>query len=126
MRLFFQKAVLAQLVAQADHGLGVDLGNPGLGDVQGLADLFHGHLVAVVHGDHQALFFGERFDVLGQGVLDLFDRGQRKGIVPFVVGQIVEEVVLFLLGGTPDLFEADKGTPNNTVITDAKANANLE
>ena len=54
-----------QAGAQAQDGLGVHLGNPGLGVAQNLADLPHGQLVIIVQGYHEFFLFGQPFDGLG-------------------------------------------------------------
>src|SRR5215208_1811177 len=56
---------------QAQDGLRVQLGDPGLGDAEDLADLAQGQVLVVVQGDHELLALGERGDRVGEAVLDL-------------------------------------------------------
>ena len=57
--------------AEREHGLGVELRDPRLGDAEHLADLAQGQVLVVVEGDHEALALGQRLDRVGEAVLEL-------------------------------------------------------
>src|SRR3954451_20231114 len=56
---------------QAQHGLGVQLGDARLGHADDLADLTEGQILVVVEGDHELLALGQRGDRVGEAVLEL-------------------------------------------------------
>src|SRR5215216_2440490 len=67
---------VAQVVAlepglEAQHGLGVELGDPRLRDAEDLADLAEGQVLVVVERDHELLALGQGRDRVGQAVLEL-------------------------------------------------------
>src|SRR3954469_957782 len=56
---------------EAEHRLGVKLGNPRLGDAEDLADLPQREVLVVVERDDEALALGEGLDRVRETVLDL-------------------------------------------------------
>src|SRR5579884_891208 len=63
--------LVGQLGAQAQHGLGVQLGDARLGDPEHLADLAQGQVLVVVEGHHELLALGQRRDGVGDPVAQL-------------------------------------------------------
>src|SRR5918995_1604368 len=64
--------------AQAQHGLGVQLGHARLRDAEHLADLAQSEVLVVVERDHEPLALGQPFDRVGQPVFEL--PGHRLGV----------------------------------------------
>ena len=60
-----------QLRPQAQHRLGVQLRDAGLGHAEHLADLAERQVLVVVEGDHELLALGERGDRVGDPVAEL-------------------------------------------------------
>src|SRR4051794_21502636 len=60
--------LLAEARTQAQHGLGVELGDARLGHAEHLADLAQGQVLVVVEGDHQLLALGQPGDRVGDAV----------------------------------------------------------
>src|SRR5919204_2164656 len=69
--LILGQLLLRQMGAQPQDRLGVQLGDPGLGDPQHLADLAQRQVLVVVEGDHQLLALGQAGDRVGHPVLEL-------------------------------------------------------
>src|SRR4051812_2843012 len=100
-------ALVGELAAQLQHGLGVHLADAAFGDAEHLADLSEGQALVVVERDHDLLAFGqcvdrageqilrlfglERLDrVLGLGVLERVDEGQLVAALAANIEQLVE------------------------------------
>src|SRR5262249_50468233 len=66
-----QLRVTDQFVAETEHGLGVNLRDALLGDLQDEADLFEGQFAVVVERDDQSFPIGEGIDRVGQAALGL-------------------------------------------------------
>ena len=64
---------VGQLGPELQHGLGVDLAHPALGDPQDVADLGQGQAFVVVEGEHGLLPLGHLADGLDQRLLGLLD-----------------------------------------------------
>src|SRR3954452_25185009 len=105
---------------QAQHGLGVQLGDARLGDAEDLPDLPEGQVLVVVERDHELLALRQGGDRVGEAVLELGGveqvlRGGRVGVVERVerVGgvQRVEQGDLVARGvrHRPQLVERDDG-----------------
>src|SRR5215216_7999571 len=94
---------------QAQHGLGVELGDARLGDAEDLADLAEGQVLVVVEGDHELLALGQRGDRVGQAVLDLGGVEQLLGVRRVRVVERVEQRDLVARGvrDRPQLVERD-------------------
>src|SRR5215203_12972 len=65
---------------QAQDGLRVQLGDPGLGHAEDLADLPQGQVLVVVESDHQPLALGQPLDRVGEPVLELRGLGLGLGV----------------------------------------------
>src|SRR6266511_2197992 len=57
--------------AKRQHGLGVKLRHPRLGNSQNLADLAQGQVLVVVQGDHESFALRQRLDRVGETILEL-------------------------------------------------------
>jgi hypothetical protein len=56
--------MLGEAGAQVEHGLGVDLADPGLGDAEHSADLLQGQVLVVVEREDDLLALGQAVDGL--------------------------------------------------------------
>src|SRR3954471_22488912 len=96
---------------QAQHGLGVQLGDARLGHAEDLPDLAQGQVLVVVERDDELLPLGQRRDGVGQAVLELGGVEQLLRIGRVRVAQRVEQGDL-VAGGVrrgPQLVQRDDG-----------------
>src|SRR3954470_9948900 len=96
---------------QAQHGLGVQLGDARLGDAEDLPDLAEGQVLVVVESDHELLALGQGRDRVGEAVLELGGVEQVLRVGRVGVVQRVEEGDLVARGvrHRPQLVERDDG-----------------
>src|SRR5215210_682929 len=94
---------------QAQHGLGVQLGDARLGDAEDLPDLPQGQVLVVVERDHELLALRQRRDRVGEAVLELggVEQVLRVGRVGVVQGVEQRHRVARGVRDRPQLVERD-------------------
>src|SRR3954449_594980 len=96
---------------QAQHGLGVQLGDARLGDAEDLPDLAEGQVLVVVEGDHELLALGQGGDRVGEAVLELGLGEHVLGVRGVRILECVEQAdrVAGGVADRPQLVERDDG-----------------
>ena len=97
-----------QLVAQPDDRLGMDLGDPGLGDVKNLAGFFHIELIEIVEGEDHFFLFRQLIDRRRHGLFQLIQVGHGQ-CVHVIFGNEFEKSALVIGVRISHFLETDKG-----------------
>lgn len=77
--------LLPEHFPELGQGLGVELGDPAFGDIQGGSHFLHVQLFGVVQTEHQPFPFVQFIDEMGQLVNDVMDKDRRGRVVPGLV-----------------------------------------
>ena len=94
----------------------MELGHARLGDVQHLADFPEGEVLVVVQGDHEPLALGQRFDRVGEPVLELGRLGSLSGSTA-PGSWIVSRIEIWLPSGSVKVHRSSSASTDEFAIS---------